>query len=117
MGKVQWFDIEGTRVPMKKSKLGWRVVSPIKREDGSLHFFNLLTGGWGSLFITTLIVIILVSQLYLFRAQLEEIESHYEKIAADPIQWCKDVNSGKTNAWEYSDLTISAEENLLDNQE
>lgn len=45
------------KVYMKKDMFGWRVVHPIKNEDGSLNWFNIFTGGsWGNLILIIFIV-------------------------------------------------------------
>jgi len=47
-------------VKLRKGKLGYRLIFPIKNFDGSINWFNLLTGGsWGSL-IKTLALLILI---------------------------------------------------------
>lgn len=50
-------------VYLKKGFAGWKVVHPIKNEDGSLNWKNLLIGGsWWNLFgLTAIIILILLA--------------------------------------------------------
>ena len=61
------------KVYMKKDFFGWRVVHPIKNEDGSLNWFNMLTGGsWGNLALLICVVGIVCFGIW----------SHYHDIEA-----------------------------------
>lgn len=52
-------EIDGDIIYLKKSKyFGWGVIKPLKNEDGSLNWFNLLTGGNILTFIFTLVLVI-----------------------------------------------------------
>ncbi len=43
--KIQEHFINGEVVHMKKDPLGWRVVRPIKNNDGTINWKNLIAGG------------------------------------------------------------------------
>lgn len=67
MGKV----IEAREVPggekvyLRKDKLGYHVVHPVKNKDGSMNWFNFLTGGsWWNLVIIIFIVATILGMLY-----------------------------------------------------
>lgn len=52
--------LKGENVYLRKGKIGWRVVHPIKNEDGSTNWFNLLTGGsWWNVFFVAVIVFLI----------------------------------------------------------
>jgi hypothetical protein len=36
---------ENEKIYLRKDWLGWRVVAPVKNEDGSWNWFNLIFGG------------------------------------------------------------------------
>ena len=55
---------EGEKVYMKKDWLGWRIVNPIKNEDGSLNWFNILVGGKRNL-VNLIVILIIASLIYL----------------------------------------------------
>lgn len=53
------------KVYLKKGFKGWQVVHPIRNEDKSINWKNLLTGGsWWNVIITLIIVLIIVGVLY-----------------------------------------------------
>jgi len=55
------------KVHLKKAIDGWRVVYPIKKSDGSIDWFVVLTGGSWAIFIKTLLfvaVLLLVTWSY-----------------------------------------------------
>lgn len=56
---------DGEVVYLKKNKQsGYRVIQPWKNEDGSINWFNFLTGGsWGNLIFVTIVVIVLLGTL------------------------------------------------------
>ena len=51
-------------VYLKKGFLGWTVVQPVKNEDGTTNWLNLLIGGWGNLFKLLFILLVIFSFLY-----------------------------------------------------
>ncbi len=74
MMKINKIEIEGEEVFMKKSKLGWRVIKPWKNEDGTINWFNFLTGGsWFNLFVVTIIVVVTLGVLYEYSANMKTL--------------------------------------------
>ncbi|MFP4457177.1 MAG: hypothetical protein ACLFPS_05900 [Clostridia bacterium] len=62
--KIKEVLIDGERINLKKSNLGWKVVHPIKNPDGSINWKNLITGGsWWNLLIVAFLVIIILSAI------------------------------------------------------
>ena len=61
MQKIKWIGIEDERVALKKGLTGWRVVFPIKNEDNTINWKNLLLGGsiWRLIGILVLVLLIL----------------------------------------------------------
>jgi len=58
--KYEWITINNERVAVKKSFGSWRVVHPIKNEDNSINWKNLLIGGsWWNLIVISIIILIL----------------------------------------------------------
>lgn len=58
--KLQPIEVNGERVFLKKSLLGWKVVYPIK-EDGKTNWKHLLVGGsWWNLFFVGMIVLLIL---------------------------------------------------------
>ena len=59
------------KVYLRKSFDGWRVVHPIKNEDGSYNWFNILTGGsWWRIIFTAIIVLIILGVFYEYSSNL-----------------------------------------------
>jgi len=54
------------KIYLKKSKaFGWEVVHPYRNEDGTINWFNFLTGGsWWNLFVVGIIVVIILGCVY-----------------------------------------------------
>ena len=77
---------EGENVYLKKDVFGWRVVSPWKNEDGTINWFNLLTGGKRNLFLL-LFLLLLAGMFYL---GVKELISNYQLVANNPCQFCTD---------------------------
>jgi hypothetical protein len=61
---IHKIEIEGETIHLNKSKIfGWSIVHPLKKEDGTKDWFNIITGGsiWKLLFIIVLFLLILVA--------------------------------------------------------
>lgn len=80
---------ESEKVYMKKDFMGWRIVHPVRNENGSLNWFNLLFGSKRNLVYMTLIIIFLML-LYL---GYHETVSNYKTVMDDPCKFCKSCDS------------------------
>lgn len=50
---------------IKKDKFGYKVIYPIKNDDGTTNWFNLLTGGtWYKLIFTIIVVLLILGMCY-----------------------------------------------------
>lgn len=58
-------NLEGEDVHIKKDKLkGWKVIKPWKNPDGSLNWFNILTGGsWSNLLLIIIFVVLAIGAI------------------------------------------------------
>lgn len=79
------------KVYLKKSRMfGWKVVHPIKNEDGTINWFNLLTGGswWNWIFIA-IIVVVLLGVLYEYNNNIQ----HFLDCFTTPqqLEICKEM--------------------------
>ena len=60
------------KVFLKKGYKGWEIVHPIKNEDGSINWKNLLCGGsWWNWIIVGVIVAVTLGVLYEYSSNLE----------------------------------------------
>jgi hypothetical protein len=58
---IKKIEIEGETIHLNKSKwFGWGVCYPLKNEDGSWNYFNLITGGsiWKLIFVLVFMAIL-----------------------------------------------------------
>ena len=71
--EIKKIEIEGEKIYLKNSQtFGWNVVYPVKNDDGSINFFNLITGGrWINLFIILSIVLIIIGVSYEYTVNVE----------------------------------------------
>lgn len=80
------------KVYMKKTFMGWKVVHPIKNEDGSINWFNLITGGsWWNVFFTAVAVGVMSFFFYEYASNID----HFLNCFASPVnlEACKAVYS------------------------
>jgi len=67
----------------KRKSFGWSVVHPIRNEDGTINWLNLLVGGsWWNLFIVGIIVIIVLGCVYQYSKDINILLDCFK----DPIQ-------------------------------
>jgi hypothetical protein len=65
MGKIEKVSIENETIYLKKGILGWNVINPLKNEDGTTNWKNLLIGGsWIKLILIILFVIFCVGAIF-----------------------------------------------------
>ena len=59
--KEEIVEIDGEVINLKKDFMGWRVVYPLKNQDGTFNWFNFLTGGsyWRLLILIIIVTFIL----------------------------------------------------------
>jgi hypothetical protein len=71
---------------LKKDELfGYRVIYPYKNPDGTIHWFNLLTGGsWAKFGVTLLIVALILFSVWAYKT---DVATCYEVIK-DPCDYC-----------------------------
>ena len=84
--KKQVIEIDGERIHLQKSQYGtklldyWRVVEPIKKEDGSFNWPSILFGGYRNI-----VPIIVVTIFFIFLSLgIHEIFSGCNALANNP---------------------------------
>jgi hypothetical protein len=75
---------ESEKVYLKKGMLGYRIVHPIKNEDGRINYVNLLVGGWQNLFKLIFIIAAILFFVYIYNHDLSEMRKVYN----DPCAAC-----------------------------
>ena len=81
MKDINEIEINSEKIYLKKSKIfGWTVVYPTKNPDGSINWFNLITGGsWLRLVALIVIIIIILGFFYEYSTQARLLASLLEK--------------------------------------
>lgn len=71
MRNIEKINLNDETIHLKKSYDGWRVVYPLKNEDGSYNWFNIITGGsYWKLFTVLLIVAIILGVIWEYHTNL-----------------------------------------------
>jgi hypothetical protein len=88
--KIEWIEREHNgnkeQFAIRRSFDGWRVVYPMKNQDGSLNWKNIiLGGGWGKLINWLMILAIILAFFYVYDHDTKicrETLSHIEQTCA-----------------------------------
>ncbi len=66
---------EDAKVYLKKQGNNYRVVHPIKNEDGSWNWFNLFTGGsWFNVLVVGVVVLIILGVLLEYSVNIKVLQ-------------------------------------------
>ena len=86
-------EIDGEKVYLQKSQYGtklldyWRVVEPIKNEDGSWNWMSLLFGG-----VRNILPIIVATIFFLLLGLgIQEVFSGCQSLASNPCDYCSNL--------------------------
>ena len=82
--KLKEIEVDGSIIYMKKDSLGWRLVHPIKKPDGTYNWINFLVGGKRN-FVVLIIILIMFGLLFL---GFNEVVSSCRLIAKNPCEFC-----------------------------
>ena len=80
---------EAEKVYLKKDFLGWRVVHPIKNEDGSLNWFNLIFGSPSNLVFLIILALVCIGLYF----GINELISNYQAVADNPCAFCTECQA------------------------
>ncbi len=93
MKDIKKIEIENQPIYLKKDPFGrggYRVVYPYRNEDGSINYFNLLTGGsWWNIFVVSFIVFALIGSIWAYRRDIGVCTDLMNKVVEDPCKWCR----------------------------
>ena len=82
---------ESDKVYLKKDWLGWRVVAPLKNEDGSWNWFNIIFGGRRNL---VMLIILFLLAVLIFFAVKELISVSVANAISNPCELCLRLKLG-----------------------
>ena len=83
-------EIDGEKIHLQKSQYGtklldyWRVVEPIKNEDGSWNWWSILFGGYRNIITVAFVTVVLT----LFGLGFQEIFAGCKAMASNPCAYC-----------------------------
>jgi len=78
--------IDGKTLNLKKGFGGWRIVYPFKNSDGTLNWFNILTGGsWANLLKVGVIVALLIFLIFAYKIDISACKELIECGAKCPF--------------------------------
>jgi len=61
-------------VYIRKGKWGYRLIYPYKNEDGSINWFNTLTGGsWGNLIKVGVVVALILASVWAYKHDMNTL--------------------------------------------
>jgi len=70
---------EGETINISKGRFGWAVVFPIKNEDGSINWFNLLTGGsWARIIMIGVLVLLICLAIWEYTHNIKILMSCFD---------------------------------------
>ncbi len=97
--KIEKIHVNGDAVNLKYSGsiLGWKVVHPIRNEEGKIIWINFLIGGWANLFALLVIIIMAFSLLHGIDNMMEDCQ----KLAENPCYYVD------CNAWMVQNSSIA----------
>ena len=79
------------KVYMTKDIFGWRIVHPIKNDDGTTNLVNLLVGGWRNCAISIIVIVMILFLAWSYNKDINTIQANCVNINADPIGWCEEI--------------------------
>jgi hypothetical protein len=79
---------EYTKLYLRRDFLGWRVVHPVRNENGTMNWMNFMFGGKRNL-VVLIILALIFGILYV---GVSELINNYKDIAANPCRFCVDCH-------------------------
>jgi len=110
MKKISKAFVEGDIVNLRKGKFGYRVVQPIKNEDGTTNWINFLIGGWENFF--KLLFILGIAFLFLFG--VKQMLKGCNDMAENPCRYtnldCSTISADSPNLLNFPNSLINNRE-------
>ena len=97
------------KVYLKKDWMGWRVVYPLKKEDGTIDKFNLIFGSKAN--VVFLIIILLIGTALYFG--VNELIGNYKEVAKNPCSFCEDCQIQCRNLINQIDFNRTINKSLV----
>jgi len=87
MEKIRRIIVDEDIINLKKDFLGYRIVHPIRNDDGTFNTFNFITGGWRNLITLIIILTIIGVALYGFM----QVTDSCRDLAENPCDYFPDL--------------------------
>ncbi len=82
----------------KSTTFGWGVVYPWKNEDGSINWFNMITGGsWVNFFLWLFITLIIIGVIVEYTSNINTLISCFDNLIN--LENCKQAFGGSNLNW------------------
>lgn len=90
MSEIHWIQINGEELAVKQQGTNFRVIHPWKNKDGSMNWFNLLTGGsWINVIATAAIVALILGVTYEYSTNINRLLDCFR--VPGLLETCKDT--------------------------
>lgn len=90
---------------LRKGSLGYRLIYPIKNDDGSINWFNLFCGGsWGNLIKTIFILCAILAMVYSYKVDVATYKNITDYVSQHPCDWCNNLMKLKPEL--FSNTTV-----------
>jgi|WetSurMetagenome_2_1015567.scaffolds.fasta_scaffold345790_2 hypothetical protein len=95
-------------VLVRKGKLGYRLIYPYKRADGSINWFNALCGGsWWNFGVTLFIVLAIFVSVYSYKHDIAIYKNVTDQCYTEPCKWCDIITANNLQKSKFEiNLTI-----------
>lgn len=97
------------KVYLKKDIFGYRVVNPIKNEDGTFNFANLIFGGYRNLLFLIILLLLLFFSMWSYNNDIQAVKDFYGNISVDPFYACKELSNSAYPEYSKVDIKIDGE--------
>lgn len=90
-------------VLVRKGKLGYRLIYPYKRDDGSINWFNALCGGsWWNFGVTLFVVMAILVSVYSYKHDIAVYQNVTDFCFQQPCEWCNRITAAKLQQSQFN---------------
>ena len=98
---MERINIKDDKVYMKKDFLGWRQVYPLKNDDGSWNYPNLLFGGYRNLIFLVLVLSCVFLVIFAYKTDTQECFDFINNVTKQTTYACEVCSKGSGSLLGY----------------